>query len=154
MKRLFMVIAVATLAAGAIAAPVGASSTSVQLIRRFPTVLAVRPPTSENFPVASLMRARCKWLYRVVQPNGSAIETQKCRLTDEPVMVPEFQGQVPDHRVQYLVGKCLWHSDYWGFAKGKDVMASWAQILVTPRGEVFITSKYPRRALDCPAEPT
>jgi len=153
MKRLFIPLAIALLAVSATTGAVSAGKVRVQLIRHFPTVVAVRPPTSPDFPVNSLMRADCRWLYRVVQPNGSSIETQKCKLSDEPVMVPEFQGEVPDQRVEYRVGRCTWHSDYWFANKGTDVLALWAQVLVTPRGEVFVTSKYPRKPLDCPSGP-
>lgn len=153
MKRLFLCLAIAALAIGSVAVPASAGTGSVQLIRHFPTVLAVRPPTSPDFPVASLMRANCKWLYRVVQPNGTSIETQKCRLSNEPVMIPEFQGSVPKHRVSYRTGRCTWHSDYWWHTAERDVMALNATVLVTPRGEVFVTSKYSKKPLDCPEEP-
>jgi hypothetical protein len=152
MKRLFLSLAIAALAVGSVAAP-AAAKVRVQLIHNFPTVLAVRPPSSPDFPVHSLMRANCEWLYRVVNPNGSSVETEKCTLSDEPVMIPEFQGEVPTHRVKYGTGKCTWHSDYWGATAGKDVLASSVRILVTPRGEVYATSVYPRKPLVCP-EPT
>ena len=151
MKRLAIVVAIAALSASVWVSPVSAGKISVQLIRHFPTVLAVRPPTSPDFPMNSLMRANCKWLYRVVNPNGSSVETQKCKLSTEPVMIPEFQGTVPNHRVSYSTGPCTWHSDYWWHTAEKDVMAKRATVLVTPRGEVFVTSTYPRRPLDCPA---
>ena len=153
MKRLLVPLGIAVLAISSTIGPVAAAGVSVQLIRDFPSVVAVRPPTSPDFPLNSLMRANCKWLYRVVQPNGSSIETQKCTLSTEPVMIPEFQGTVPTHRVAYGTGPCTWHSDYWLNTTGVDVMASSVRILVTPRGEVFATSKYPRKPLNCPAEP-
>jgi hypothetical protein len=151
MKRLLVPLCIAAFAVSSAAGPVTAADISVQVIRNFPSVVAVKPPTARDFPNNSLMRANCKWLYRVVQPNGSSIETEKCRLSDEPVMVPEFQGSVPRHRVVYGFGKCVWHSDYWGFTAGQDVLASSVRVLVTPRGEVYATSKYPRVPLVCPA---
>jgi hypothetical protein len=150
MKFFLSRLAIAVTLLAAIAGPVAAANPSVQLIRHFPSVVAVRSPASANFPENSLMRANCRWLYRVVQPNGSSIETEKCKLSTEPVMIPEFQGKVPNHRVSYSLGKCVWYSDYWGFTAGKDVLASSVTVLVTPRGDVYATSKYPRQPLSCP----
>jgi len=153
MKRLFVPLALALLTVGAGAGTVSAGKPKVDLIRNFPSVLAVRPPTSPDFPLASLMRVNCRWLARFVKLNGTSIETQKCVLSDEPVMIPEFQGVVPDRRVHYRTGPCTWHSDYWWYTNESDVMALWAQVLVTPRGEVFVTSAYSRKPLDCPEPP-
>ena len=153
MKRLLVSLGIAAFAISSTIGPVTAAEVSVQLIRNFPAVVAVRPPSSPDFPLKSLMRANCNWLYRVVRPNGSSIETQKCRLSTQPVMIPEFQGKVPRHRVASVSGPCEWHSDYWLNTDGTDVMASGVRVLVTPRGEVFATSWYPREPLVCPAEP-
>jgi len=152
MKSFFVRLGIAAALLACLPGAVAAADPSYQLIRHFPTVLAVRLPANPNFPVRSLMRANCRWLYRVVKPNGSAIETQKCRLSNEPVLIPEYQGRPPRHRVSYGGGKCIWTSDYWATTEGTDVMASSFRVLVTPRREAFVTSTYPATPLECPQE--
>jgi hypothetical protein len=77
-----------------------AAKASVDRIENVDSVLAVATP--EDFPVASLMRAECAWVQRVELPDGSATESQACDLSDEPVMIPEFQGSPPNARLPQL----------------------------------------------------
>ena len=147
LKRAVVMVLLVGSSLGA-ASPVGAAGGgSVQVIRHFDTVLAVARPA--DFPVASLMRARCAFVVRVERPDGSARETQVCELSDEPVMIPEFQGVPPTHAFIDEAGACLWHSDYWANRDGSDVMASSVRIVVTPSGQVMATSTYPAEPLTC-----
>jgi hypothetical protein len=130
-----------------IASPVAAGGGSVEIIRDFDTVLAVARPV--DFPVASLMRARCAFVVRVERPDGSARETQVCELSDEPVMIPQFQGAPPTRAFIDEAGACVWHSDYWAYRDGSDVLASSVRIVVTPSGQVMATSTYPAEPLVC-----
>ena len=43
-----------------------------------------------------------------------ARETQLCELTNDPVMIPEFQGVPPTQAFTDEPGACVWSSDYWG----------------------------------------
>jgi hypothetical protein len=129
------------------ASPAVAAGGSVDTIRDFGSVLAVARPA--DFPVGSLMRVRCAVVVRVERPDGSARETQLCELSDEPVMIPKFQGTPPAKAFIDEVGPCQWFSDYWFNKNGTDVLASSARVVVTPSGHVLATSTYPAEPLPC-----
>jgi hypothetical protein len=129
------------------ASPVAAGGASVDIIRGFDSVVAVARPA--DFPVASLMRAHCAFVVRVERPDGSARETQVCELSDERVMIPAFQGVPPTNAFIDEGGACVWHSDYWAYKAGTDVLASSYRIVVTPSGQVMATSIYPAEPLVC-----
>ena len=135
----------ALMAAGA--APVAATGASVERLANFPTVLAVR--MEADFPVASLMRATCTSLLRVERPDGSSIEIQDCQLSNEPVMIPAFQGVPPDQALTFEDGPCTWHSDYWFSVAERDVLAERIRFTVTPSGHVHARSEYPATPLSC-----
>ena len=147
MRRRTLMIAILSLMTLSIASPVTASSGSVDTVRDFGTVLSVA--RGDDFPVASLMRANCAFVVRVERPDGSARETQVCQLSDEPVMIPEFQGVPPSSAFIDEIGACAWTSDYWLNLNGTDVLASSVRIVVTPAGQVFATSTYPAIPLSC-----
>jgi hypothetical protein len=129
------------------AAPVLADAGWVDRIENVDTVLAVR--FEDDFPVASLMRAKCDWTQFVRRPDGSGIETLRCELSDEPVMIPDFQGETPAAAFVHSGGACLWTSDYWLAVDGSIVMASAFDYVVTPSGQVWITARYPAEPLAC-----
>jgi hypothetical protein len=127
--------------------PVAANGAGVERLANIPTVLAVR--MDADFPLASLMRATCTSLIRVERPDGSSIEIQDCQLSDEPVMIPAFQGVPPSQAFILEDGPCAWHSDYWFTVAGLDVLAEHVRITVTPSGHVHATSEYPASPLSC-----
>jgi hypothetical protein len=131
----------------AAASPAIAGGASVDRIENIETVLAVALP--DDFPMGSLMRADCAWVQRVELPDGSARETQVCDLTNEPVMIPEFQGMPPERAFHNSGGPCQWHSDYWFAKEGSDVLASSFRYVVTPSGKVIAHSWYPAEPLVC-----
>ncbi len=145
-KRGSMIL-LSTLMAVSIATPVAAGGVKFDRIRDFETVLAVRK--GDDFPIASLMRGDCSSLVRVQRPNGSAVEIQHCRLNNDPVMIPEFQGQLPTRTFVNSEGACVWSSDYWFNKTGADVLASSFWYVVTPSGHVFAVSEYPAQPLVC-----
>jgi hypothetical protein len=147
MSKRILLMVMLTLMGTLLASPVTATSGSVDTIRDFATVLAVA--RSDDFPIASLMRADCAWVVRVERPDGSARETQVCQLSDEPVMIPEFQGVPPSSTFIDELGACAWHSDYWFYTNGTDVLASSVRLVVTPSGHVLATSEYPASQLSC-----
>jgi hypothetical protein len=124
-----------------------AAKASVDRIENVDSVLAVATP--EDFPVASLMRAECAWVQRVELPDGSATESQACDLSDEPVMIPAFQGSPPTRAFHNSTGPCQWTSDYWLAKDGSVVFASSVSYVVTPSGEVHARSWYPAEPLVC-----
>lgn len=145
-KRLLMVTV--ALVGGLVAAsPVSADPASVDRIKSFDTVLAVA--FSDSFPLGSLMRAECAFLVRVERPDGSAVETQVCTLSDEPVMVPEFQGAPPDQAFRLDGGPCTWTSDYWWNVADSPVYADSFSYVVTPSGAVRATSTYAAEPAAC-----
>src|SRR6185503_15019759 len=91
-KRVPMIVLVGALVAASIT-PAAAAGSTVERIGNIQTVLAVR--MDADFPNASLMRAVCTSLIRVERPDGSSTEVQDCLLSDEPVMIPAFQGVPP-----------------------------------------------------------
>jgi hypothetical protein len=129
------------------ASPVSAERGSVDRIGSFGTVLAVASP--DNFPFASLMRAECSSLVRVQRSDGSAMETQICTLSDDPVMIPEFQGTPPQKAFQMDGGACTWTSDYWWNVADSPVYADSFSYIVTPSGAVRATSTYPAHPIAC-----
>ena len=145
-KRVPTVVLLGALMVGS-AAPVAASGGSVERVANIETVLAVR--MDSDFPVGSLMRATCTSLIRVERPDGSSIEIQDCRLSDEPVMIPAFQGAPPSEAFLLEDGPCAWHSDYWFTVAGLDVLAEHVRLTVTPSGHVHVTSEYPPVPLAC-----
>jgi hypothetical protein len=44
---------------------------------------------------------------------------------------------------------CAWHSDYWFYRAGLDVLASSVHYTVTPSGHVHAVSEYPAQPLVC-----
>ena len=145
-RRVLMTVLLGALVAAA-ATPVTASAATVDRITNIQTVLAVR--MDDSFPIASLMRATCTSLIRVERADGSSIEIQDCQLSDEPVMVPEFQGAPPSQAFLVEGGSCAWHSDYWFAVAGLDVMAAQFRLTVTPSGHVHVRSEYPASPLAC-----
>ncbi len=130
-----------------------AADSHVDVIEDFPTVVAVvDPATTPDFPVASLSRADCDVLVRVEAADGSAEEWMSCTLSDEPVMVPEFQGVAPESAIVDAGGECVWTSDYWYTKDESEIKASAFEMTVTPSGRVFSWSSYPAEPLDCPEE--
>jgi len=145
-KRIVMSIVVGV-AALSIAGPVAAGSAKIERLSNIETVLAVR--MDETFPLASLMRADCSSLIRVERPDGSATEIQDCQLSDRPVMIPDFQGVAPSHAFVLTGGPCEWHSEYWFYTAGLDVLAASVRYTVTPSGHVHAISEYPAEPLVC-----
>lgn len=125
----------------------------VDVLEDVPTVVSVvDPTTTPDFPVASLSRADCEVVVRIVAEDGTAQEFMSCQLSDEPVMVPEFQGSAPESLVADAGGECIWTSDYWYTKDGSERKASAFEMTVTPSGRVFAWSSYPAELLDCPEE--
>ena len=146
MRKLLVVASVLVISAVA-AAPATAEEGAVERIAEVPTVLAVAFP--DNFPVGSLSRAVCSSIQRVTMPDGSAKETQTCVLSDEPVIIAEFQGSAPDQALVYQGGGCQWLSDFAFALNGTDEYAESFRVVVTPAGQVHASSSYPAAPLEC-----
>lgn len=125
----------------------------IDVLEGVATVVVVKDPaTTPDFPVASLSRADCSVLVRVVAEDGSSQEFQSCTLSDEPVMIPENQGTAPDATITDAGGECVWSSDYHFTVDESDVKASAFEATITPSGRVFAWSSYPAEPLECPDE--
>lgn len=136
--------ALVLLSAGPAAAGNGAW---VDHIDNVDTVVIVR--LEEDFPLGSIMRATCDSVRFVQRPDGSGVETLRCRLTDDPVMIPEFQGQAPDTAFTHRSGACEWASDYWFAKDGSLVLASSFHYAISASGLVHGTAYYPAEPLTC-----
>jgi hypothetical protein len=147
MRKTVLMIAMLGALIAATATPAAAKNKKVDRIHDVQTVLAVR--IEADFPLASLMRATCQTVTRIEHRDGSATEIQDCRLTDEPVMIPAFQGVPPTRAFVHEDGACLWHSDYWFAVAELDVMAESFRYRVTPSGHVHVVSEYPAVPLTC-----
>ncbi len=142
---LLAALVVTAMTLGATAALAGGASTD--RVEDFGSVVAVALPA--NFPVDSLMRADCSFVQRLQRPDGSAKETLVCDLSDEPVMVEEFQGVPPSRAFIDAGGECIWSSDYWWNTNETEVYADSFRVVVTPSGKVRATSTYPAEPLVC-----
>jgi hypothetical protein len=145
-KRLAPVVALVGLLA-VVTAPVSAAGAWVDRIADVDTVLAVR--FDDDFPIASLMRAECDYAQFVRGSNGSGVETLRCRLSDEPVMIPAFQGAPPSTAFTFSTGPCEWASDYWFTRDGSLVYADSVHYVVTPGGGVNVTARYAAQPASC-----
>lgn len=105
-----------------------------------PTALADNPAGVE------LMFAECDFVQRVEKPDGSAVEQQRCHLTDPFV---EFPGTPPTEAFTNAAGECIWWSDYFSQTTGELVFAESVRLTVTPSGNVSVTTRYPAEPLDC-----
>src|SRR3712207_6041201 len=135
MKKLLRLASLVAACLLVAAGPVTAAGAWVDRIENVDTVLAVR--FEDDFPRASLMRATCPEVYFVQRPDGSGTEILRCQLSNEPVMIPEFQGQPPTRVFTHRVGPCEWTSDYWFARNGSIVLASSAHYVVLPNGTVI-----------------
>jgi hypothetical protein len=131
----------------ALAAPAAADSAEVERIQNIDSVVVVALP--DDFPIGSISRAECDWVLRVERPDGSATEKLHCTLSDEPVMIPEFQGHAPDTAFHNAGGPCMWVSEWWFAHDESIVFASSFQYVVTPSGMVIASSTYPAEPLTC-----
>jgi hypothetical protein len=129
------------------AAPVSAAGGGVDRLHGIGTVLAVR--MESDFPIRSLLRAECSDVVFVSLPDGRGIETLRCQLTDDPVMIPAFQGVPPTEGFSHAGGECEWTSDYWSAKTGATVLASSYHYTVSPSGNVHATAVYPADPLTC-----
>jgi hypothetical protein len=124
-----------------------ASPATVDRVAGIDTVLAVR--SDDDFPLASLMRATCTSSQFLTRPDGSGVETMRCTLSSDPVMIPEFQGSTPARAFKLSGGPCVWTSDYWFAKDGSIVMAERFSYTVTPSGRVNVKAEYPAEPLVC-----
>ena len=131
----------------ALTVPAVSAKATTDRIEDFGSVLATR--MEADFPLASLMRADCAWVQRITHPDGSAVEKMSCVLSDEPVMIPAFQGVPPKQAFVHELPPCLWISDYVGLSTGQIEYAASGHLVVTPSGRVTATSFYPAEPLVC-----
>ena len=142
--RATVLLVVLALAAAAWA-PIAQARTTVDRIDGpFETVVPVA--LADNPAGVELMFAECDFVQRVELPDGSAIETQTCHLT-EPFV--EFPGTPPDVAFNNTAGECIWFSDYFLQSTGEDVLAETVRLTVTPSGQVNVKTTYPSERLGC-----
>ena len=147
MKRRLAPVAVVVGLLLTTAGPVSAGGAWTDRIEGVGTVLAVR--MDDDFPIGSLMRADCDVVQFVQKPDGSGVESLRCQLSAAPVMIPAFQGHIPDWGFTLSGGPCLWTSDYWFGRDESIVMASSFHYAVTPSGRVNAVAYYPAVPLAC-----
>ena len=146
MKKLAPVVAMLALLTVTVA-PATARGAWVDRIDNVDTDLAVR--FDDDFPLASLMRAKCDYAQFVMQPTGAGVETLRCSLSHEPVMIPAFQGQRPSTAFTFRAGPCTWVSDYWFSRDGSEVYAESVHYVITPRGDVNVKARYAAEPSAC-----
>lgn len=143
-SRVTVLVLVLGLAIG-VAASAAVAKASVERIEG-PFTTLVPTAFADNPAGVELMFAECDFVQRVEKPDGTAIETQHCHLT-EPFFV--FPGTPPEQAFTNSEGPCVWFSDYWTQTVGEDVAAESVRLTVTPSGNVSVTTKYPAEPLDC-----
>ena len=138
-RRVLAIFAGAATATALIAAPPTAfAKASVDGLEGFETVV----PTAfveDNPAGVELMFAVCD-MQRVEKPDGSAVESYQCELT-EPFV--EFPGTPPERALVDRAGQCIWYSDYLLDKTGEFLYAETARLTVTPSGKVSVTAVYP-----------
>jgi hypothetical protein len=148
MTRVVGILALVVGLMAALVAPVAAADGAwTDRIEDVETVLAVR--SDADFPLASLMRAHCDEVRFVQAANGAGVEKMRCRLSDDPVMIPAFQGEPPTTAFTLRGGSCEWTSDYWFARDGSIVLATSFHYVVTPTGRVNVTANYAADAPPC-----
>ena len=157
MRRvLFLILAATLLSVAAVPASAGGASVD-RLDEPFETFMLVdADPDNGVFIFNAVM---CDWVQRVERPNGSAVETMKCHLTDyyeiwdwvELDFVPCPECGPPEKAFVDgpLDPDCGWVSDYWLLTTGEFVFAESLRATVTPSGNVSVTTKYPAEPLVC-----
>ena len=143
-SRLMLLMTVLGLAFGALALPAAASATVDRIDGPFESVVPVA--FADNPAGVELMFVECDFVQRVEKPDGSAVETQQCHLT-EPFV--EFPGTPPTEAFTNRAGACIWFSDYFLLTTGEDVLAETARLTVAPSGNVSVTTTYPAEPLAC-----
>ena len=131
----------------AMTVPAVSGKATTDRIEDFGSVLATR--MEADFPLTSLMRADCAWVQRTTHPDGTAVEKMSCILSDEPVMIPAFQGVPPTQAFVFEFPPCMWISDYVGLSTEQIEYAAGGRLVVTPSGRVTATSFYPAEPLAC-----
>lgn len=111
-----------------------------------PFVTVVPVALADNPAGVELMFAECDFIQRVEKPDGSAVESQHCQLT-EPFF--DFPGTPPERAFTNTAGSCIWFSDYSLLTTGEDVLAESVRLTVTPSGRVNVTTRYPAEPLEC-----
>ncbi len=144
MKRVLVFAAVVALVSGVSASAAAAGAVVDRVEGPFDTVVPVA--FADNPAGVELMFAECDFVHRVERPDGSAMETQTCHLTD-PFF--EFPGTPPTRAFNPPPGPCLWFSDYFSQTTGEDVWAESVKLTVTPAGIVNVTTMYPAEPLQC-----
>lgn len=134
----------AVTATALITSPTTASAEAVvDRVGPFTTVVPVAfdDPTPDNPEGVALMFAECDFVQRVEKPDGSAVETQHCHLTDP---FPDFPGTPPKRALARTFGECAWFSDYFltTTPEAEPVTAEKVRLTVTPSGNVNVTSFY------------
>ena len=133
MKGRIVRVGIGALMCLALTVPAVSAKATTDKIEDFGSVLAVR--FEDDFPLASLMRADCAWVQRTTHPDGSAVEKMSCVLSDEPVMIPAFQGVPPKQAFVYEFPPCMWISDYVGLSTEQIEYAASGHLVVTPSGQ-------------------
>ena len=159
MRRVLFLILAATLLSVA-AVPASAGGASVDRVDGpFESFMLVdADPDNGMFVFNAVM---CDWVQRVERPDGSAVETMKCHLTDyyeiwvwdgpEEGHFEECEECGPpekafvDGPVDMVCGQ--WMSDYWWQTDMSVVFANSLRATVTPSGNVSVTTKYPAEPL-------
>lgn len=144
-SRATVLSAVLALVVGMSASAAFAGASVERVEGPFETVVPVA--FADNPAGVELMFAECDFVQRVEKPDGTAVETQHCRLT---VPFIEFPGVPPTRAFNPPPGACLWFSDYFLQTNGESVAAESVRLTVTPSGNVNVTTRYPTEPLQCP----
>ncbi len=143
-KKIATALALVALVVTGVATSASAAAQVDRVDGPFMTVVPVA--FADNPAGVELMFAECDFVQRVVKPDGTAVETQHCRLAGPFV---EFPGSPPTQAFNPPPGPCLWFSDYAQLTTGEVVWAESVKLTVTPSGNVNVTTRYPALPLDC-----
>lgn len=134
--RMTVLLVVVALVIG-VSASAAVARANVERVGPFTTVVPVA--FADNPAGVELMFAECDFVQRVERPDGSAVETQRCHLT-EPFV--EFGGEPPAQAFTNTAGPCIWFSDYVMQTTREEVWADSVRLTVTPSGHVSATTRY------------
>ena len=172
MRRLGLFVAVMVLVGG-LAVPAVAGGAEYDRVEFVGSTAFVSTDPDNGIVVFAFMG--CRFVHRVQNPDGSAVETQTCFIFDNsPYIQLEYnpetgffdptlvEGGLPSTAVTFTApptvfgpnhSDCDWASDYWIIKDDSTVFAESWRMTVTPSGQVYMVSYYPAVPVTCSPGP-
>ena len=168
MRRIGLFVAVMVLVGG-LAVPAVAGGAEADRVEFVVSTAFVSTDPNNGIVVFAFMG--CRFVHRVENPDGSAVETQTCFIFDNSPYLQlkynpgtgtfertEVEGGLPSSALTITApptpfgpfhSDCDWASDYWTIKDGSTVFAESWRMTVSPSGRVYMVSYYPAVPVTC-----